>query len=591
MKRLEGMWNMQADRINHHSIIRILKMTRPYLKYIILAAFCVILVNAVELLKPYILKVVIDDFSIGGKMERGLYSINSMGIAYLLVITASSFLTVAQVNLMNYAGQEIIGNLRKKVFTHIQHFPLSLLDRFSSGRLVTRATNDIEALNEMFTEVLINLFKDIFLIIGIVTVMFRMNPLLALISFAVLPFIFLVTFYFKGKIKANFRIMKALIGRINGFFAENISGMKLVQIFHIEEEKRKEFQKLNNEYFKATIFQVRMNSFFRPAIEIFQTLAIAFLIWYGLGRILNHTLEIGVLYAFTNYIKQFFEPINDLAENYNTIQSAVVSADRVFELLDQEENLEDLDAGLSVGSFKGEIEFKNVWFAYNDKDWVLKDVSFKINAGETAAFVGATGAGKTTIISLISRFYDIQRGEILIDGINISAIRLRDLRKNISVILQDVFLFAGDIKKNIRLNSDISDEEIMKALKLSYADSFIEELPNKMEEAVMERGSTFSAGQRQLLSFARAIAHNPAILVLDEATANIDTKTELLIQKSIENISKDRTTLIIAHRLSTIRNADKIIVLKDGRIVETGNHGELLQNKGYYYELNNVQYA
>ncbi len=582
---------MQAKKINRHSVIRLLKMTGPYLKYILIAAICVLLVNAAEILKPYILKVVIDDFLISKKPESGLYSIRAMGVSYMLVIGASSFLTVIQVNIMNYAGQEIISTLRKKVFTHIQHFPLSLLDKFSSGRLVTRATNDIEALNEMFTEVLINLFRDVFLIIGIVFIMFRMNAILALIGFAVLPFIVLITFYFKGKIKSNFRVMKSLIGRINGFFAENISGMKLVQIFHIEEEKRSEFQDLNNEYFKSTIFQVKMNSVFRPAIEIFQTLAIAFLIWYGMGKILNYSIELGVLYAFTNYIKQFFEPINDLAENYNTIQSAVVSADRIFELLDQEENLEDLDVGLSVERFGGEIEFKNVWFAYKDEDWVLKDVSFKISQGETAAFVGATGAGKTTIISLISRFYNIQRGEILIDGININDIKLRNLRRNVSVILQDVFLFAGDIKKNIRLNSDISDEEVMNALKLSYADSFIEELPNKIEEPVMERGSTFSAGQRQLLSFARAIAHNPAILVLDEATANIDTKTELLIQKSIENISKNRTTLIIAHRLSTIRNADKIIVLKNGQIMEIGNHMELLDNKGYYYELNNVQSA
>lgn len=582
---------MRVKKINTHSVIRLLKMTKPYLKFIIFAAICVILVNAAELLKPYILKVIIDDFLINHKPESGLYSIASMGVSYLLVIAVSSFLTVAQVNLMNYAGQEIISKLRKKVFTHIQHFPLSLLDKFSSGRLVTRATNDIEALNEMFTEVLINLFKDVFLIIGIVIVMFKMNVVLALISFTVLPFIFLITFYFKNKIKSNFRIMKALIGRINGFYAENISGMKLVQIFHREDEKSTEFQDLNNEYFKSTIFQVKMNSVFRPAIEIFQTVAIALLIWYGMGKILDNTLELGVLYAFTNYIKQFFEPINDLAENYNTIQSAVVSADRVFELLDQEESLEDLDVGLSIDRFNGEIEFKNVWFAYNAEDWILKDVSFRINRGETAAFVGATGAGKTTIISLISRFYNIQKGEILIDGINIKNIKLRDLRKNVSVILQDVFLFAGDIKKNIRLNSDISDDEVVKALKLSYSDSFIEELPNKMEEAVMERGSTFSAGQRQLLSFARAIAHNPAILVLDEATANIDTKTELLIQKSIENISKDRTTLIIAHRLSTIRNADKIIVLKNGKIIEIGKHAELLENKGYYYELNNVQSA
>jgi ATP-binding cassette subfamily B protein len=565
-------------------------MVGPYLKLMVLAAVCVLLVNGAQLAKPYILKIVIDDFLINNKPEHGFYSTTSMGILYMVVVSASSFLTVAQVNLMNYAGQQIISNLRKRVFTHIQHLPLSILDKFSTGRLITRATNDIEALNEMFTEVLINFFRDIFLLLGIMVVMLRMDVKLALIGFGVVPCIVLVTLYFKGKIKSNFVIMKSLIGRINGFFAENISGMKLVQIFHREEEKKKEFKDLNDEYFKATIFQVTMNSFFRPAIEIFQTLAIAFIIWYGMNKILNQTLELGVLYAFTNYIKQFFEPINDLAENYNTIQSAVVSADRIFELLDQEEHLEKLDEGMSVDRLNGDIEFKNVWFAYKDEDWILKDVNFKIKKGETVAFVGATGAGKTTIISLISRFYSIQKGEILIDGININDIRLRDLRRHIAVILQDVFLFAGDIRKNIRLNSDISDEEIMMALKLSYADTFIEELPNKMDEIVRERGATFSAGQKQLISFARAILANPRILILDEATASIDTQTERLVQQGIQRLLKGRTSFVIAHRLSTIRDADRIMIIDGGRIVEEGNHESLLRCRGLYYDLYTAQY-
>lgn len=574
-----------------NSIMRLLKFTVPYLWIIALAAVCVLMVNAAQLIKPIILKIVIDDFLINHYAEAGFYSITFMGVFYMLVIAGGSILTFAQVNLMNYAGQQIISGLRKRVFTHIQYLPLSYLDKFSTGRLITRATNDVEALNEVFTDILINLFRDFFLLLGIIFVMFKMNVALAAISFVAIPLIFVITNTFKNKIKENFKTIKSLIGRINGFFAENISGMKLVQIFHREYEKQKEFKELNDWYFKSTMFQVHMNSLLRPIIEILQTFTVAILIWYGMGKIIGGTLELGVLYAFTTYVKQFFDPINDLAENYNTIQSAVVSADRIFELLDQHEALEDLDSGIGIEKLKGKIEFKNVWFAYNEENWILKDVSFAIEPGESAAFVGATGAGKTTIISLISRFYKIQKGQILIDGIDINDYRLADLRKNVAVVLQDVFLFSGDIKKNITLNDPIDEEQVNEALELSCAQQFIDELPSGMQEPVRERGSTFSAGQRQLLSFARAIAHDPAVLVLDEATANIDTKTELLIQQSIENISADRTTLVIAHRLSTIRNADKIILLRKGRVVEIGNHEGLIQKDGYYKELYEAQYA
>ncbi len=577
--------------MKRHSVLRLLKLMIPYRKAVILAILLVLLVNGAELMKPIILKVIIDDFLILKKPEVGLYSISAMGIFYMVVITLGSLFTFAQINLMNHVGQQIVSSLRKRVFNHIQHLPLSYLDKYSTGRLITRATNDVEALNEMFTDVLINLFRDVFLLIGIVFVMFKMNVSLALIGFIAVPLIFVVTYYFKSKIKKNFQLVKSLIGRINGFFAENLSGMKLVQVFNRELEKQKEFEELNDKYHESTLFQIKMNSLLRPIIEILQNLTVAILVWYSMGKIMNQTLELGVVYAFTNYIKQFFGPINDLAENYNTIQSAIVSADRIFELLDQEEILEDLDSGLPIERFQGKIEFENVWFAYKDEEWILENVSFKIDIGETVAFVGATGAGKTTIISLISRFYDIQKGKILIDGVDIKEYKLRDLRKSIAVVLQDVFLFSGDIKSNISLKSDISDEEIDKALQLSCSIDFIKELPRGINELVRERGSTFSAGQRQLLSFARAIAHNPSILVLDEATANIDTKTESLIQRSIENISKDRTTLIIAHRLSTIRNADKIILLNQGKVLEIGSHNELMRNGKYYKELYEVQYA
>lgn len=574
-----------AKPLKRKNLKRLLALNKPQMKRIMLAFICVLLVNTALLLKPYILKIVIDDFLTKQVVQKGFYSLTTMGLLYFAVVALSGFIAIAQVNLINRAGQEIMYELRSKIFKTIQLLPLSYLDKTSSGNLITRATNDVEALSEFYTDVLINLFKDIFLILGIIFAMVIMDVKLSLISFCVVPIMFILVFLLKTKIKQNFRKMKRLIGKINGFMAENISGIKLIQIFNGEKEKKAEFSNLNNEYYKVTRFQVLLNSFLKPAADIFQNLAIAILIWYGMGKVANQTLQIGVLYAFTTYIKQFFTPISDLADNYTTIQSAFISADRIFELLDQKDNLEDLDAGIGMENMKGKIEFKNVWFSYNDNDWILKNISFSIDIGQTAAFAGETGAGKTTIISLISGFYKVQKGEILIDGININDIKKRDLRKNISVVLQDVFLFSETIGKNVSLNDDISLSDIESAIEISKAKGFIDKLPEKINEPVMERGSTLSAGQRQLLSFSRAIAHNPSIIVLDEATSNIDTQTEILVQKAIENISKNRTTLIIAHRLSTIRSADIIIVLKHGEILEVGNHNELMGKNGYYKSM------
>ena len=575
--------NGKLRKIN--SFKRLLQLTKPHLNKIISAALCVMLVNSAELLKPYILKLVIDDFLIKQVSQKGMYSITSMGILYFIIVVIGGLSSFTQVNLINKAGQEIMRNLRSRVFRTIQFLPLSYLDKTSSGRLITRATNDVEALSEMYTDVIISLFKDIFLLIGIVYVMISLDIKLALISCSVVPMMFFIIFLLKNKIKKNFSKMKSLIGRINGFMAENISGMKLIQIFTAEKEKNEEFLKLNAEYFKSTLFQVRMNSILRPAADVFQSLAVAIILWYSMSKIANHTIEIGVLFAFTTYIKQFFNPISDLADNYTTIQSALVSAERIFELLDEEDSLEDLDKGQSLEHLDGDIEFKNVWFAYNNSDWILKNVSFKVKKGETVAFIGETGAGKTTIISLISGFYKIQKGEILIDGVNIDDIKKKDLRRNISVVLQDVFLFSGDIKSNVILNDNISEKTLTESLKTTCALDFVNALPGGIHAAVMERGATFSAGQRQLLSFSRALAHSPSIFILDEATANIDTHTEKLIQRVIEEMAEHRTTLIIAHRLSTIRNANKIVVLKQGEIIEVGNHDELICTAGYYKDM------
>ena len=584
LKIMKSKKNLNGKLHKINSIKRLLALTKPYLNKIILAALCVMLVNAAELLKPYILKLVIDDFLIKKISQNGMYSITSMGLLYFIVVAIGGLSSFTQVNLINKAGQEIMRNLRRRVFRTIQFLPLSYLDKTSSGRLITRATNDVEALSEMYTDVIISLFKDIFLLIGIVYAMLALDVKLALISFSVVPLMFFIIFLMKNKIKKNFTKMKSLIGKINGFMAENISGMKIIQIFAGEKEKNNEFLKLNGEYLKSTLFQVRMNSILRPAADVFQSLSVAIILWYSMIKILNHTLELGVLFAFTTYIKQFFNPISDLADNYTTIQSALVSAERIFELLDEEDSLEDLDEGRSI-DLQGDIEFKNVWFSYNNSDWILKNVCFKVKKGETVAFIGETGAGKTTIISLISGFYNIQKGEILIDGININGIKKKDLRKAISVVLQDVFLFSGDIKSNVILNDNISEKALIKSLKTTCALDFVNGLPGGIHSAVMERGATFSAGQKQLLSFSRALAHSPSIFILDEATANIDTPTEKLIQKAIEEMAQDRTTLIIAHRLSTIRNADKIVVLKHGEIIEVGNHDELIASGGYYKNM------
>ena len=569
---------------------RLLPFLKPQLKNLVLCLLMVLLVNAAELIKPYILEIVIDRYLTAGRPDSGWDAVWFFALSYLLCAALSSLLSVTEAVKVNRMGQSILMDIRRRVFTHIQHMSMATLDRFSSGRLVTRATNDVETLNELFSDVLVNLFKDIFMLIGIVAVMLWINWRLALAAFAVVPLIALITVLVRGRLRRNFVLLKSLTGRINGFFAENMSGMRLVQIFRKEKEKHDEFSALNTAYYRSARTQVRMNSLMRPLVEVVNQLGIAILIWYGCKQIGLGTLEIGVLYAFTNYIKQFFDPINDLAEKYTTISSAVVSTDRIFELLDDDAQLEDTVSGQDVPKVCGRVEFRHVWFAYTGENWVLKDVSFTVEPGQSFAFVGETGAGKSTIISLLSRFYAPQKGQILLDGRDISLLSLEQLRRHVAVVLQDVFLFSGSISENVRLgNREITDEQVDRALRLACARDFIDRLPQGMDTPVTERGSTFSAGQRQLLSFARAIAHDPAVFVLDEATASIDTETEQLIQRSVTSVSRGRTTLIIAHRLSTIRACDYICVLHDGRIVEQGNHARLLSLNGAYARLCRAQ--
>lgn len=523
--------------------------------------------------------------------SKDISSVIRLGLIFLLIISLGFVLNYAQVYMLQYTGQKIVYDIRQELFDHMENLPLSFFDGNPVGRLVTRVTNDTQTLHEMYTAVLVNLFRDIFMLVGIIIVMVSLNWRLALISFAVLPLIFAVTVIFRIKARDAYRQVRVKLARINAFFSENISGMRIVQIFKQEARKFKEFDHINTDHFKASMRELKVFAVFRPSMEVLYAMGVALILWFGGGSVLQGVLEFGVLYAFINYMEQFFRPINDLTEKYNILQSAMASAERIFMIKDRDPVIKDPVEPKPLTTARGKIEFKNVWFAYQEDEWVLRDISFSIEPGETVALVGATGAGKSSIINLLSRFYDIQKGNILLDGTDIRNYSTQDLRRNIGLVLQDVFIFSGTIKDNIRLNNkEITDQRIQEVSRLVNAHTFIEKLPEKYDEEVMERGSTFSSGQRQLLAFARALAFDPAVLVLDEATANIDTETEILIQDALPKLMAGRTNIVVAHRLSTIQNADKIIVMHKGKIREMGNHQELLDQKGFYYNLYLLQY-
>jgi ATP-binding cassette subfamily B protein len=547
------------------------------------------LISGAELLNPYIMEQIIDRYL---PDPQGGYNIYLLGGLYCLTAGLAALCQYAQAWILNRAGQGIIHHIRMDAFRCLAHMPFSFFDQHASGRLLTRVTSDMEALSELCSNVVVSLVKDILLLAGIVVVMLRLHLPLALVSFSILPLMALVTVLYNKRAKGNFKEVRALFGAINGFLAENLSGMRLVQAFNRQKEKFAEFKTLNDAYNKASVFGVFLNALFKPGAEWMNALAISILVWYAAGDALGGRLEIGVLYAFITYIKKFFGPINDLADKYSAIQTGIVSAERVFELLGREGEAEPMGRGLPLPRAVGDIEFRNVWFAYTEGDWVLKNISFRVAPGQTLALVGHTGSGKTTIVSLLSRFYLVQKGEILLDGKNINAYRLEDLRKNIGVVLQDVFLFASDIRANIRLNSrEISDAAVEAAADFVNAGPFIRALPKGFDQPVTERGATFSAGQRQLLNLARVAAFRPPVLVLDEATANIDTENEAILQASLEKIAGQHTTVVIAHRLSTVARADRILVLNKGEIAEAGRHQDLIRQNGTYRRLYETQFA
>ena len=529
-----------------------------------------------------------DLLALRGRDVEGVFRI-ALLVVFILIINFG--LNFSQVYAMEVAGQKMMHDLRMKVFSHLQDLPVSFFDKNPVGRLVTRLTNDIQNVHEMFTSVLINLIKDILLLIGIIILLLHLNRELALVSFSVIPLIFVTTLFFSHRAREVFREIRLKIAQMNSFFHENFSGIKVVQLFRREKENSQRFEKINEGYYSANMKQISIYAFFVPLVEILSSGAIGLLLWYGGGKVLQEMITLGALVAFLSYIRMFFQPIRDLSEKYNILQSAMASLERVFSLLDENKKV-SRPLSSERGEIKGNIEFRHVSFSYNGEDKVLKDVSFSARQGETVAIVGATGAGKTSLLHLLERFYEVEEGAILIDGIDIRAREIAHLRSQIGLVMQDTFLFAGDIEENIRLGEqEIDEEKLREIAQVVNAEKFIQRLPKGYHTKVGEGGEALSAGERQLLAFARALSINPKILVLDEATSHVDPETERFIQEGLVRLLKGRTAIVIAHRLSTIQHADRIVVLHRGRVREIGTHAELMVQKGIYFRLYQLQYG
>ncbi len=572
---------------------RMLRYLKPYGWHVVAAIGLSIVVSAMEAVRPYFVKIAVD-VNIAQKDPSGLLRTT---LLFLVVMILRGALQYVNTYLTQWIGQRTIFDLRMEIFSYLQKLGLRFYDRNPIGRLITRVTNDVEVLNDMFSSGIVMVFSDVFTIIGILYFMFSMNWRLALISLSVLPLLFYGTFLFRRKAREAYREVRIQIARINAFMQEHITGMMVDQVFSREQHSYEKFRGINGLHRDANIKSIFYYALFYPGVDLVGAIAVGLIIWYAGVETIGGGVTIGTVMAFLQFNEMFWRPIRDLSEKYNIMQTAMASSERVFKLLDDTTLVPDDPAALPLATVRGDIEFRNVWFAYNvpegggEPEWVLRNVSFTIRAGETAAFVGHTGAGKTTIISLLSRLYDVQKGEILIDGVDIRKVPQSDLRRHIAVVLQDVFLFSGDITTNINLgNSGISDDRVRAAARTVGASRFIEQLPGGYHAEVKERGSTLSVGQKQLISFARALAFQPRILVLDEATSSVDTETEILIQEAIKKLLFGRTSIVIAHRLSTIQSATKIIVMHKGEIREMGTHQQLLALGGVYYTLYQLQY-
>lgn len=579
--------NINKKEMNKKSsTMRLVAYMKPYAHWVIFALLLVLGLTAFDLYRPMLVGDAIDTFGANGDYDV----IIATAIKYAVVLALSFAFNIAQTWILQKTGQNIILQMRKDLYRHIQSLGSRYFDITPVGKLVTRVTNDVEALNEMYSGILVQLFRNIVKIVGLAGVMLVLDVRLAAISFVLMPLVIGLTVLCQKIARNIYRLYRTRLTDINTFLSEHLSGMKIIQIFGRQERKFEEFHDKNKKLYKAFYREMLMYAVFRPLIYILSILSLMIVLWFGSRNVFDEIISVGTLYIFSNYIRSFFDPIQELAEQFSTLQSSIASAEKIFTVMDEDEFIPEVENPKQPDKITGKIEFDHVWFAYDGENYVLKDVSFVINPGEKVAFVGATGAGKSSILNLIGRYYDIQKGHIYIDGIDIRQLSKKQLRSAIGQMQQDVFIFEGDVAYNIRLNDDdITDAQVKAAAEYVNASHFIEKLPQGYHEPVTERGATFSAGERQLLSFARTLAHNPSILVMDEATANIDTETEILIQEALEKLMDGRTTIMVAHRLSTIQHADCIMVMHKGRICERGTHRELLEQDGIYRKLYELQ--
>ena len=566
---------------------RLLAYLAPYKFVVAVSLVLVLLVSALKLVGPILTKVAIDDYIAAGDLE----GLNLIALVYGLALMAQFVISYFQIYIMNMAGQRVMADMRREIFSHLQQFHPAYFDKNPVGRLVTRVTTDVDALNELFTSGVVTIFGDIFMLVGIMGVLIYLDWRVALVTFAVLPALFAVAMVFKRRVRVVYRKVRTRIAMLNAFIQENVVGMTVVQLFRQEDRKFEEYSELNRQHTEANIETIFHYSIFYPVVEVLSAVAIALIVWYGGGQILLGALTLGGLVAFIQYSEKFFRPISDLSEKFNILQGAMASSERIFGLLDTEDEIRTPDNPVTPERQDTSVRFETVSFAYEGDDWVLRDVDVDVRPGEMVAVVGHTGAGKSTLMSLLMRFYDVQHGRVLVEGVDVRDWDLENLRRQFGMVLQDVHLFSGTIASNIRLGDEsISDEAVAAAAAAVNLDEWVATLPNGLEEEVKERGSSLSAGQKQLVSFARALVHDPKILILDEATSNVDTHTELLVREALERLLAERTSIVIAHRLSTIQKADRIVVLHKGRVREVGTHQELLAERGIYYKLYQLQY-
>ncbi len=569
---------------------RLLAYLAPYKMRVVVSFALVLAASALKLVGPILTKIVIDDYIAFGNLS----GLNTIAAIYVLALVLQFVVSYFQIYIMNMAGQRVLADMRAEIFSHLQKLQSSFFDRNPVGRLVTRVTTDVDALNELFTSGVVTIFGDIFMLLGIMGVLVYLDFRLALVTFAVLPALFVVTMIFKRRVRIVYRKVRTRVAMLNAFIQENIVGMQVVQLFGQEERKFGQYSELNRQHTEANIESILHYSIFYPVVEVLSAVAIGLIVWYGGGQLLLGTLTLGGLVAFIQYSEKFFRPISDLSEKFNILQGAMASSERIFKLLDTEVEIRTpANIGIIVGPGRddGSLRFDNVSFAYEGEDWVLKDVDLTVRPGETVAVVGHTGAGKSTLTSLLMRLYDVQKGQVLVGDVDVRDWDLKKLRRQFGMVLQDVHLFSGTIASNIRLGDEtISNEAIVEAALVVNLNEWVATLPRGLDEEVAERGASMSAGQKQLVSFARALVHDPKILILDEATSSVDTHTEILVREALERLLENRTSLVIAHRLSTIQRADRIVVLHKGRVREVGTHQELLAERGIYYKLYQLQY-